>query len=120
MDITQEVLDRALIFLGGTVSDKGRERLTLLCRLAVDELESRLRRGEDIIALGERFTGAAGVLALSMYAALGDEDFSSVKIGSITVKRRDGNFTDNLRSLAEELLAGCLYERGFDFRGVMG
>ena len=120
MDRTAEALDRALLFLTGSISDSGRERLKLLCRLAVAQLEDRLRAGMDPDELGEQFVSAAGVLALSMYSALGEEDFSAVKIGSLSFSRSGGRLSTQLRALAEELLAGCLEEQGFSFRRTRG
>lgn len=120
MDSTDKVLDRALLFLSGEISDSGKERLALLCRLAVSELEARLRSGAQAESIGEQFVSAAGVLALSMYAALGDEPFAAVKIGSVSMTKQEGDLSGRLRTLSEELLAGFLRERGFDFRGVCG
>ena len=114
------VLDRALLFLGGEISDEGRARLEKLCSMAVSQLENRLKAGESADSLGELFVSAAGILALSMYAALGTEDFSSVKIGSVTLTRNGGSMVPELRKLSEELLSGCLREKGFVFKGVRG
>ena len=117
-----QVLDRALLFLGTELNDCARLRLKKLCQMAVSQLILRLREGKTPEELGEQFIDAAGVLALSMYVALGGEDFSAVKIGSITIERdRSGrSFIDDLRHMSEQLLAGCLREQGFVFKGVRG
>lgn len=120
MELQGEVLDRAELFLGVELSESGRQTLSALCAVAAANLESRLRSGVSVDEIHEEFVTAAGVLALSMYAAVGGGDFSSVKVGEVTLTRGGGDFSDSLRTLAEEMLASQLTERGFDFRGVRG
>jgi len=114
------VLDRALLFLGGEISDDGRAKLQKLCDIAVSQLEGRLKAGENAENLGEQFVMAAGVLALSMYAAIGKDELSSVKIGSVTLTKKSGSIVSELKKLSEELLAGCLKDKGFCFMEVRG
>ena len=120
MKLQGEVLDRAELFLGGELSESGRQTLSALCAVAAANLESRLRSGVSVEDIKEDFVTAAGVLALSMYSAVGGGDFSSVRVGELTLTRGGGDFSDSLRALAEEMLASQLTERGFDFRGVRG
>mgnify|MGYP004530787117 CR=1 FL=1 len=120
MENTEKVLERALLFMHGELGKNGQERLALLCRLAAAELAGRLRKGVSTEEAGEQFISAAGILALSMYATLEEDALESVKIGSVSMTNRRGDLAQRLRELAEEILAGDLRQRGFDFRGVRG
>lgn len=96
--------------------------LTAMCSAAAGELESRLREGVSTEALGEAFTAAAGVLALSMYCAVKDpEKLKSFKAGNLSVEYADGEASpEGLRQVAEGMLSAYLADRGFGFRGVPG
>lgn len=95
--------------------------LETLCAAAAAELEARLRDGCTSGDLGERFTAAAGVLALSMYCALEKpERLRSFRAGEVSAEYDGTPDPDALRAAAEELLAGYLRDRGFGFAGVRG
>ena len=119
MTMSREIFERARLFLGRELSAEEQNTLMVLCSLAAENLASRLKKGVKIENMREQFTSAAGILALSMYASLRDENVDTVTVGSVTVKRSNGSsVSDALRSLAEEMLSAGLSERGFDFRGV--
>ena len=98
------------------------ELLTAMCAAAASELEARLREGVSVQALGSTFQMAAGVLAVSMYCAVGQpEQVKSFKAGNVSVDYGGGKATpESLRSVAEAMLAAYLKDRGFDFMGVRG
>jgi hypothetical protein len=121
MDAIGEALARALLFSGREFTEAEQQRLEALCTLAVNELSARLRPEARAGEIHERFVSAAAALALSLYADLGDEMLTSVKIGAVTLRRGQGiSLAARLRELAEEMLSGALRERGFAFKGVAG
>ena len=96
--------------------------LSAMCSAAAAELAGRLREGLTPEELGERFVAAAGVLALSMYCAVSDAGrLKSFKAGSLSVEYADGEASpEGLRAAADRMIADCLADRGFEFRGVPG
>lgn len=96
--------------------------LSALCDAAAAEIEARLKDGVSLNELGSTYVTAAGVLALSMYCAVGDpEHIRGFRAGDVSVELGDGAVSaDKLRELAETMLAGSLRDRGFGFRGVRG
>lgn len=108
---------------GGLGGECGRqETLSALCAAASAEIMARLREGVSVEDIKETFVTAAGVLALSMYIALGDSggDFS-FRAGNLSVSQSGGGSkADALRAQAENMLARYLIDQGFDFRSVEG
>lgn len=103
--------------LGGETGKK--DTLTALCAAASAELLARLREGVDVESIKPLFVTAAGVLALSMFIALGDEGEYSFKAGSVSVS--GGNkaaSAHSLRMQAETILSAYLSDRGFQFKSV--
>lgn len=96
--------------------------LSALCAAAASELERKLKSGVDAAALGETFTVAAGVLALSMYCAVSEpSEIRAFAAGDLSVTYGDGTSgAERLRAAAETLLAAYLEDQGFAFRGVPG
>ena len=96
--------------------------LEAMCAAAVEELESRLRSGVSREALGTVFDTAAGVLALSMYCAVGEPvRVRSYRAGEVSVEYGSGAASaESLRAAAERMLSGALADRGFDVMGVRG
>ena len=96
--------------------------LSAMCDAAAAEIESRLKEGVSLSDLGSTYVTAAGVLALSMYCAVGDpEHIRGFRAGDVSVEYGDGGVNaERLRALAESMLAGALRDRGFGFRGVQG
>lgn len=96
--------------------------LSAMCDAAAAEIEARLKEGITLGDLGNTYVTAAGVLALSMYCAVGDpEQLRSFRAGDVSAEYCDGAANaENLRSAAERMLAGSLRDRGFGFRGVQG
>lgn len=96
--------------------------LAAMCDAAAAEIEARLKDGVSLTDLGDTYVTAAGVLALSMYCAVGDpEHVRGFRAGDISVDYADSTVSaEQLRAIAEGMLAGSLQERGFGFRGVRG
>jgi len=96
--------------------------LSAMCTAAADALEARLRAGETPEALGAAFQTAAGILAVSMYCAVGlPVGIRSFSAGKVSVSYGgEAPTPERLRAAAEELLAAHLQDRGFDFTGVSG
>lgn len=106
--------------LGGDCDKQ--ETLNALCAAASTEILSRLREGVKAEDIKETFVTAAGVLALSMYIALGEGGGNySFKAGNLSVSQSGGESkADALRRQAESILAHYLVDQGFDFRSVEG
>lgn len=103
----------------GEQTDAG--ALEKLCRAASSELLSRLRQGVDPESIKPLFICASGVLALSMYSALGLGGEYSFRAGNLSVSRRGQRpGADELRAQAEAMLSEYLADRGFEFRSVEG
>lgn len=119
MEETSGILAFARALAGDAADDTV---LEVMCAAAAGELTSRLREGVSAAELGETFTAAAGVLALSMYCAVKDvERLKSFKAGNLSVEYADGEISpEGLRQAAEGMLAAYLADRGFAFRGVPG
>ena len=96
--------------------------LAAMCDAAAAEIEARLKEGVSLADLGSTYVTAAGVLALSMYCAVSDpERLRSFRAGDVSAEYDSTEASaEQLRSVAEGLLAGSLRERGFGFRGVRG
>ncbi|MBE6914323.1 MAG: hypothetical protein E7472_05250 [Ruminococcaceae bacterium] len=113
-----DILDFAARLCG---EDRDSEILAALCAAAGAELEARLREGCSGAELGERFTAAAGILALSMYCALEQPGrLRSFRAGDVSAEYGGAGDADALRAVAERMLAGYLRDRGFGFAGVQG
>ena len=114
-----DILTIALSLAGESADE---DVMAALCDAASAELEARLREGENPETLGSVFSLAAGVLAVSMYCAVGQpEQIRSFKAGSVSVEYGGGEATpESLRAAAEAMLAAHLKDRGFDFMGVRG
>ena len=119
MSGTSEILDFARALAG---DDADTAVLTAMCAAAASELEARLRAGVSTETLGDTFTAAAGVLALSLYCAVKDpEKLKGFKAGNLSVEYADGEVSpEGLRQVAEGMLSAYLADRGFGFRGVPG
>lgn len=96
------------------------EALSALCGAASAELRARLREGVEVESIKPLFVAAAGVLALSMYIALGDEGSYSFRAGELSVSKNGGVSASSLRQQAESILSAYLRDCGFDFRSVKG
>lgn len=106
--------------MAGTAEDDA--VLAAMCDAAAEELVSRLRAGVSREALGAVFDTAAGVLALSMYCAVGEtERIRSYRAGNVSAELSGGEpDPEALRTAAERMLSGALADRGFDVMGVRG
>ena len=115
---SEEIYTFADNSLGG--AENG-EVLSALCAAASAELLSRLREGTDVESIKPLFVTAAGVLALSMYIALGDEGDCAFKAGSFSMSTGGkAASAHSLRKQAEAMLASYISDSGFEFRGVAG
>ena len=114
-----EIYDFAENSLGS--DNTNREMLNALCSAASSELLGRLKEGTDVESIKTLFVTAAGVLALSMYIALGDNGSYSFRAGNLSVSASGGGTSAaSLRKQAESILAGYISDRGFEFRSVEG
>lgn len=107
---------------GGEVSETV---LMTLCKSAAGELRERLRSGVSAAEIKERFVAAAGVLALSMYAAAGAAPAPAVrafKAGNLSVSCAGAETASaaSLRRQAERMLSAYLRDGDFAFLGVRG
>lgn len=125
MEYTDEIYEKAVELLGGSVSDGKVAALRSMCEAAGAELLARLRSGVSAEEIKASFVMAAGVLALSMYTQLsGDEEVSSFSAGNLSVSKSKssggGSSASALRAQAETMLASYLTGHGFEFLGVRG
>lgn len=103
------------------VGAEKKDALNALCEAASAELLSRLKEGVEVESIKHLFVTAAGVLALSMYIALGDSGSYSFKAGNLSVSSGSGaSSAHSLRQQAESILAAYLTDKGFEFRSVEG
>ena len=114
-----EILDFAKRLAGDNADETV---LEAMCAAAADEMEARLKEGISASELGKKFITASGVLALSMYCALGNSGgLKSFKAGNLAVEYGDGDMNaEKLRAIAEKMLSEALADRGFAFLGVAG
>lgn len=119
----QEIYETARALPGGAAADE--QSLRAACLAAETELVSRLREGLSPSDIGTLFVNAAAMLALSVLSGLeGGSEWSSFKVGSVSVSRGESSVSDGggdrLRAQAERMLAGYLADDGFCFMGVRG
>lgn len=116
-------LDEIYSFAEGSLGAEAEKKdaLSALCEAASAELLNRLREGVDVESIKPLFVTAAGVLALSMYIALGDSGSYSFKAGNLSVSSGGSAVSaHSLRQQAESILSAYLVDRGFEFRSVEG
>jgi len=114
---TDEICVFAQGVLGGEDADDA--ALKALCAAASGELLGRLREGTDVESIKPLFVTAAGVLALSMYTALGDEGTKSVRAGNLSVSTGGkAASAHSLRKQAEAMIASYIEDCGVEFRSV--
>lgn len=120
MPMAEEIFEKALLLLSDEVSEAGKEGLRLLSTAAGELLSRRLKPEVKLENIHETFVTAAAMMAISMYAKLGNEEFSSVRVGNITVSKGSGKgMGETLSAMAEELMSGLCGDGGaFEFRGV--
>ena len=95
--------------------------LRAMCEAAAGELEVRLKEGVSAETLGSTFSMAAGVLAVSMYCAVGHPaQIRSFRAGDVSVDYGGEVTAEGLRAAAEAMLSAYLKDRGFEFLGVRG
>ena len=115
MTLTDQVYAQALLLSGG-LEARQEALLKLLCQGTSNSLAARLRTvltPEDCKA---DFVAAASLFALA--ALSGVRDMDEVKVGDLTLKRKDSNAAANcLRYQAELIIAPYLKDR-ISFRGV--
>lgn len=115
--MTDDILERALVFYTGSISDSATEGLTLLCSVAQSIIERKLKNAETFGS--EIFISAAALLALSMYAVTDDGNFTSATIGNITLnKSGEDSFSDSLKRLSDEIIRPFVDDEDFAFMGV--
>ena len=111
MTISDQVLNQAEL-LAGEVDDTGRERLRLLCTVAVGILRSQLREGFPPEEIREEFVAAASLLAFSRWSR--GQDIQEFRAGDLTVKKgQAGGGEEEALALLRPYL-----KTGFTFMGV--
>ncbi len=114
---TEEICVFASEVLGEEAGSEG--VLKALCEAASTELLARLREGTNVESIKPLFVTAAGVLALSMYVAVGDEGTKSVKAGNMAISTGGrAASAHSLRKQAEAMIAAYVKDCGFEFRSV--
>lgn len=118
MTLTDQVYAQARV-LAGEMDTREQDLLLILCQGAVSTLAARLRSGLTPEDCRADFIAAASLFALaSLSAASKDADFGEVKLGDVTLKRKDADAASKcLYNQAELIIAPYLADR-FSFRGV--
>lgn len=118
MSLTDQIMAQACL-MAGKLDDRDRELLRLLCQSAASALAARLRTGLTPEDCRADFIAAASLFALAaMSQVSGETDLEEVKLGDVTLKRKDGDTASRcLHSQATLIIAPYLQDR-FSFRGV--
>lgn len=118
MKLTEQVYAQACL-LAGQLEAREQEMLRLLCAGAVSTLSTRLRSGLKPEDLRADFVAAASLYALASMSHLsGDDGMDEIKIGDVTLKRKDADTASKcLHHQAELIIAPYLADR-FSFRGI--
>lgn len=118
MTLTEQVYAQACL-LAGDLEAREQEMLRLLCGGAVTTLSSRLRNGLKPEDLRADFVAAASLYALASMSRMNtDRDMDEIKVGDVTLKRRDADTASKcLHHQAELIMAPYLADR-FSFRGI--
>lgn len=118
MTLTEQVYAQACL-LAGDLEAREQEMLRLLCGGAVTTLSSRLRNGLKPEDLRADFVASASLYALASMSGLNmDRNMDEIKVGDVTLKRRDADTASKcLHHQAELIMAPYLADR-FSFRGI--
>ena len=118
MSLTDQIVPQACL-LAGRLDDRDAELLRLLCQAAASSLASRLRPGLTPEDCRADFVAAASLFALAfMSQVAGDTNLEEVKVGDVTLKRKDADTASRcLHSQATLIIAPYLQDR-FSFQGV--
>ncbi len=121
MFMTDEILERAKLYISKTLTDSGTEGLRLLCSSAEIRIRRLLRDDVDPEEIREIIITASALLALSLYASVTGDTFTSAKIGSISITKTSGkSFPEELRNVAQTVISPYAEEADFKFLGVKG
>ena len=118
MSLTDQIVTQACL-MAGRLDERDTELLRLLCQAAAASLAARLRPGLTPEDCRADFVAAASLFALaSMSQVAGDAALDEVKLGDVTLKRKDGDTASRcLHSQATLIIAPYLQDR-FSFQGV--
>lgn len=118
MSLTDQIVAQACL-MAGRLDDRDAELLRLLCQAAASSLATRLRPGLTPEDCRADFVAAASLFALaSMSQVAGDTNLEEVKVGDVTLKRKDADTASRcLHSQATLIIAPYLQDR-FSFQGV--
>lgn len=118
MSLTEQIVAQASL-MAGSLGDRDRELLRLLCQGAESALSNRLRPGLTPEDCRADFVAAASLFALAAMSQVAqDAELDEVKLGDVTLKRRDGDTASRcLHSQATLIIAPYLQDR-FCFQGV--
>ena len=118
MSLTDQIVAQACL-MAGRLDDRDAELLRLLCQAAASSLATRLRPGLTPEDCRADFVAAASLFALAfMSQVAGDTILEEVKVGDVTLKRKDADTASRcLHSQATLIIAPYLQDR-FSFQGV--
>lgn len=118
MSLTDQIVAQACL-MAGRLDERDTELLRLLCQAAAASLAARLRPGLTPEDCRADFVAAASLFALaSMSQVAGDTALEEVKLGDVTLKRKDADTASRcLHSQATLIIAPYLQDR-FSFQGV--
>ena len=118
MNLTEQIVAQACL-MAGKLDDRDRELLRLLCQSAASALAARLRNGLTPEDCRADFVASASLFALAaMSQVSGDTALEEIKLGDVTLKRKDGDTASRcLHSQATLIIAPYLQDR-FCFQGV--
>lgn len=118
MTLTEQVYAQACL-LAGNLESREQELLLLLSQGAVSSLTVRLREGLTPEDCRADFVAAASLFTLAAISQVSkDADMGEVKLGDVTMKRRDTDAASRcLFNQAELIISPYLADR-FSFKGV--
>ncbi len=120
MNMTDEILERAKLYISRTLTENATEGLRLLCSAAEIRLRKIIRKNVDINEIHEIYVTACAILALSMYVSVSGDEFSSAKIGSISITKTQGkSLAEELKNVAQSIIGSYVDEAEFKFMGVI-
>lgn len=118
MNLTEQITAQACL-MAGKLDERDTQLLGMLCRGAESALAARLRPGLTPADCRADFIAAASLFALAaMSQVSGDAALDEVKLGDVTLKRKDADTASRcLHSQATLIIAPYLQDR-FHFQGV--
>lgn len=118
MELNDQVYAQALL-LAGELNDRQKALLQTFSSAAISSLRARMKDGLTEEDCKADFIASASLHALAALSETGqDPELEQVKLGDVTLKRKNGNAAANcLRNQAELMMYPYLKDR-FTFLGV--